>query len=212
MIDLSLYNPEVTIFKGCAKCCRLGFVKMQDGHRQPELVWKLSMIPLVTRIQKMYSLTYLGRTVFEFWVMMKNVFERSKVTFRLHRVTFLKLVRFGWKWSQNVSLVLRFIKRIVCLMSDVSLPLYMAQYNRPHSNVLILTYLSLLSYQRNTWHRKTILFWNLIYHSNILRPLSTKSDHFYFSDPCRHACGAQTRDLWPGFYIFLHNSQTEHPR
>ena len=38
MIDLSLYSPKVKLFRGCAKCCRLAFFQIQDGHRQPDLV------------------------------------------------------------------------------------------------------------------------------------------------------------------------------
>ena len=66
-------------------------------------------IPLVTRIRKMYSLTYLGCTAIELWW---QIFLKDQMSyFGSTGVKFVKLVRFDWKWSQYVCLVNKIFKK-----------------------------------------------------------------------------------------------------
>ena len=71
MIHMSSYNPKVTIFRGCATFRPVAFKKNQRWQPTPWISMEIiecccnpfHQIPLVTRIQKIFSLTYLGRTV-----------------------------------------------------------------------------------------------------------------------------------------------------
>ena len=107
-----------------------------------------------------------------FWKVKGHIFGSTGLKF-------LKLVRFGWKWSQHYCILNTIQKKnsllyVRCFVTFVHVP------------VLTLTYLSLLPYQWNIWHKENDYFGNSIYHTNILRHLKTNWTTFMFFTPMEH--------------------------